>query len=494
MLFNSVDFLIFFPIVVFVYFLIPKKIKHIWLLVSSYYFYMCWNPKYAALILLSTVVTYLAGLLIEKFPKKTGKKCALIGSVVVNLGILVLFKYFDFMLEGVNQLLELFHVQTVNSPFSFLLPVGISFYTFQALGYVVDVYRGEIFAEKNILKYALFVSFFPQLVAGPIERSGNLLKQINQISEKRLWNYEGIVSGFGLMVWGLFQKMVIADRCSVFVDGVYYNLYACGTVETILAAVIFSFQIYCDFAGYSAIAIGAAKVMGFHLMENFDVPYGAVSISEFWRRWHISLSTWFRDYLYIPLGGNRCSKIKKYRNIMITFLVSGLWHGASLTYVIWGGIHGIYQIIGDLLKPFRERLVRFFRVNTDVFSYKAGQIITTFVLTTFAWIFFRAASLQEAYYYINRMVTRFNPWVLFNDGIYLFGLDQKEMGILFVSILILLFVDFLCRRNRCNVGEFLQKQNLWFRWFVLAVLIVIILIYGKYGITFESNQFIYFEF
>ena len=493
MLFNSVDFLIFFPIVVLLYFLIPKKIKYIWLLVASYYFYMCWNRRYALLILLSTIITYLAGLFIEKIPG-IGKKFVLFGSIAINLGILVFFKYFDFLLDIMNSVLELMNIQTVSNPFRLLLPVGISFYTFQALGYVLDVYRGNIPAEKNPLKYALFVSFFPQLVAGPIERSGNLLKQIQDMGNKRLWDYEGIVAGFGLMLWGLFQKMVIADRCSIFVDSVYNNLYVCGTVETVLGAIVFAIQIYCDFAGYSAIAIGAARIMGFHLMENFNAPYFATSISDFWRRWHISLSGWFRDYLYIPMGGSRCSRIKKYRNIMVTFLVSGLWHGASFTYVIWGGIHGLYQIIGDLLKPVKNKLNQLMHVNTEVFSYHFGQVLFTGICTTFAWIFFRASTLKEALYYIQRMLTRWNPWVLFQDDIYRFGLDQKEMGILFVAVLVLFIADLLCNQKKCNVGEFLQKQNLWFRWIVFALLIVSILVYGQYGIHFDSTQFIYFTF
>ena len=261
-----------------------------------------------------------------------------------------------------------------------------------------------------------------------------------------------------------------------------------------MGAIVFAIQIYCDFAGYSAIAIGTARIMGFRLMENFNAPYFATSISDFWRRWHISLSGWFRDYLYIPMGGSRCSRIKKYRNIMVTFLVSGLWHGASFTYVIWGGIHGLYQIIGDLIKPVKNKLNQLMHVNTEVFSYHFGQVLFTGICTTFAWVFFRASTLKEALYYIQRMLTRWNPWVLFQDDIYRFGLDQKEMGILFVAVLVLFIADLLCNQKKCNVGEFLQKQNLWFRWIVFALLIVSILVYGQYGIHFDSTQFIYFTF
>lgn len=494
MLFNSIDFLIFFPIVVLLYLIIPKKTRYIWLLAASYFFYMSWNPKYALLIAFSTLITFQAGILIEKFGTRREKKGVLIVGLCANLGILFFFKYFDFALMNINHILKAFHIQTVDNPFDILLPVGISFYTFQALGYMIDVYRGEIRAERNLLKYALFVSFFPQLVAGPIERSKNLLGQIHELDRKRLWNYDGVVSGLCLMVWGLFQKMVIADRISIFVDAVFENIYMCGTVETVLGAIAFAIQIYCDFSGYSLVAIGAARVMGFELMENFNAPYFAVSIGDFWRRWHISLSTWFRDYLYIPLGGSRCGKLRKYRNLMITFLVSGLWHGAAWNYLVWGGIHGIYRIVGDVTGPMKEKVRKALGVKTEVFSYKFGQVLATFSLTCFAWIFFRAESLEQLTYYMNRMFCRWNPWVLFNGSLFEFGLDRQEVNILFVSILILLLVDLLRLVKNCDLGVFLLKQNLWFRWAVVIMLIVSILVFGEYGVEFNSAQFIYFTF
>ena len=494
MLFNSVHFLIFFPIVVGAYLLLPKKLKSIWLLIASYYFYMSWNAKYAILIAISTVVTYASGILIERTEKKQERKAVVAVSFVVNLGILFFFKYFDFLLDNINAGLSLLHLQTVDHPFDIILPVGISFYTFQALGYTVDVYRGTIPAQKNFLRYALFVSFFPQLVAGPIERSGNLLTQIEELEEKKLWDYQKIVSGFCMMVWGLFQKMVIADRCAIAVDAVFGQLFMAGTVETVTAAVLFSLQIYCDFAGYSAIAIGAARVMGFSLMENFNTPYFAVSIQDFWRRWHISLSTWFRDYLYIPLGGSRCSKGKKYRNIMITFLCSGLWHGASWTFVMWGGLHGLYQIIGDLMKPVREKAVKAFRVKTDVFSYRLGQILCTYCLTMFAWIFFRAKTWENLCLFFNRMFTRFNPWVLSFEGLGYLNIDLKDVALLGAFLIILLLVDIVRAVKKCDIGEFLLQQNLWFRWVVLIVLIFCVVLFGEYGIHFDSGKFIYFDF
>lgn len=494
MLFNSFHFLAFFPIVCLIYFIIPKKLRYIWLLVSSYYFYMSWNAKYALLIAISTVITWISGLLINKCKNISGKRITVALSFISNLGILFFFKYFDFALNNLNHLLAHIGLQAINNPFDIILPVGISFYTFQALSYTVDVYRGEIEAERNPFRYALFVSFFPQLVAGPIERSKNLLTQVKNVDSLKLFNYERVVSGLIMMIWGLFQKMVIADRLSIFVDHVFANSYAYGTIELGLAAIAFALQIYCDFGGYSTIAIGAAQVMGFTLMDNFDTPYFATSIKEFWRRWHISLSSWFRDYLYIPLGGNRCSKFRRYFNLMVTFLASGLWHGASWSYVIWGGLHGFYQVVGDLLKPIRQKILKLLKTDINAFSFKFGQILITFTLTTFAWIFFRATNLSEALYFIERLFTKWNPWVLFDQSLYTLGLDIVEMNVLSISLVVLLLVDILKYKRNISVSQFLMKQNLWFRWVILFFLIIAVLVYGKYGVDFDSTQFIYFNF
>ena len=342
MLFNSMEFIIFFPCVVLIYFIIPKFAKNIWLLIASYYFYICWNAKYAILLFFSTAVTYISGILLDvvKNTDWTGrqqiryKKVIIILSFLFNLIILFYFKYINFAINILVRICAVIHIQLNIPTFDILLPVGISFYVFQALGYIMDVYRGEIYPEKNFLRYALFVSFFPQLVAGPIERSKNLLKQLEK---PKTFNYNLVRNGLLLMLWGYFLKMVISDRCAVIVNQVYGDVGSYQGFQLILANVFFAVQIYCDFMGYSMIAKGAAKVLGFHLMDNFAQPYLAGSVKEFWHRWHISLSTWLRDYLYIPLGGNKGSKIVKYRNLMITFLVSGLWHGASLSFVVWGG-------------------------------------------------------------------------------------------------------------------------------------------------------------
>ena len=373
MLFNSIDFLIFFPIVVLIYFLVPRKLRYIWLLISSYYFYMSWNPYYAILIAISIVITWLCGICVGKINSKISissqtsdkqksnakqlKLLCVASSFIINLGILAVFKYGNFVLDNIDALLKVLHITRIQYRFDLLLPVGISFCTFQALGYTMDVYRGNIKHEKNLLKYALFVSFFPQLVAGPIERSGNLLTQVQNVDKLKLWNYDRVRDGFFLMMWGLFQKLVIADRVAIIVNQVYdhYQEYGYGLVQIAVATVLFAFQIYCDFNGYSTIARGAAKVMGFDLMNNFKQPYLATSIKDFWRRWHISLTTWFTDYLYIPLGGNRKGQVRKYINILIVFAVSGLWHGASWNFVIWGFLHAIYQIVESVAFSLKKK-------------------------------------------------------------------------------------------------------------------------------------------
>lgn len=495
--FNSINFMIFFPVVLALYFVIPKALRQIWLLAASYYFYMSWNARYALLIAASTLITYVSGIAIERYRDsgRTGRRLTVLFSCLgINLGILLFFKYGNFLIASLDRGLELLHIGSVDQRFYFLLPVGISFYTFQALGYTIDVYRGDVRAETNLIRYALFVSFFPQLVAGPIERSKNLLSQMQNIAEIKLWNARRVTSGTILMIWGFFVKMVIADRAAVLVNTVFDNYRMYGSTELVLAAVFFALQIYCDFGSYSLIAIGAAKIMGFELMENFNTPYFACSIREFWSRWHISLSTWFRDYLYIPLGGNRRGRARKAANIMIVFLASGLWHGADWSYVVWGGIHGAYQVIGDYLASFREKCIRKLRVNTACFSWKFLQTTVTFILVVFAWIFFRADSIGDALQYIRRIWVRPTPWVLFNGEIFTLGLDRPEMNILLVSICMLGLVDLVRYRKKMTLDVFLMQQNLWFRGGIMIGLVVLIFVCGKYGVGFDPQQFIYFQF
>ena len=500
MLFNSFDFLCFFPLVVFVYFVIPKKARYIWLLFASYYFYMGWNAKYAILIAASTVMTYVGSLIIEKINtslvneeknKSLYKKVTLIATLLVNLGILFYFKYANFFIDNLTRVFRALKVELVIPEVDVLLPVGISFYTFQALSYIIDVYRGDLKAEKNLFKYALFVSFFPQLVAGPIERSKNLLSQIQNVHLVKMWNYERICSGLIIMLVGYFQKMVVADRAAIFVDAIYNTYWLYGSVEIVMATVLFAVQIYCDFAGYSLIAIGAAKVMGFSLMENFNTPYFAMSIKDFWSRWHISQSTWFRDYLYIPLGGNRKGKVRRYVNLMITFLVSGLWHGSSWNYVAWGGLHGFYQVVGNIKNDYlKKKNIK----QNESFSSKLGKGLVTFVLVDFAWLFFRASSLKSAFEMIVHVFTRPNAWVLFDKSLYTHGLDQNEFHVLIFAIVVLLLLDLVKRMTNKSIDVWLSEQQIWFRWTVIFVLLFTCILFGVYGEGYDASQFIYFQF
>ena len=491
MLFNSTDFLIFFPITLILYWIFPKKYRYICLFIASYTFYMFWNPKYALLMGTSTVITFLSGVLIEKLKYK---RTVVAFSFIINLAILIFFKYFDFLLQNINIVLSVFNIKLIEKPFDIILPVGISFYTFQALSYTIDVYRGEIKSEKNIIKYALFVSFFPQLVAGPIERSRNLLIQVDNLDKIKRFDYDRITEGLLLMLFGYFQKMVIADRAAILVDTVFNAYYEYNSMALILAAVFFAIQIYCDFGSYSLIAIGTAKVMGINLMENFNTPYFARGIKEFWGRWHISLSTWFRDYLYIPLGGNRCSKFRKSFNILVTFLVSGLWHGANFTFIAWGAIHGIFHIIEEQLKPIKEKYLNKFNIKTNVFSFIILEIIITFIIVDLAWIFFRAETIHDAIHYIERIFTRIDLWTLFDGTLYTLGLNRFEMNLLIIALFILMSVDLIKYIRKESIFEFLSKQNLYFRWFVILFLIFYIIVYGKYGAGFDPKQFIYFQF
>ena len=495
MLFNSYGFLVFFPIVVVIYFLLPKRISYLWLLAASYYFYMGWNAKYALLLLVSTTITYVSGMLIQwlndRHPDKIcAKKWVVAGSFISNLAILFFFKYFNFTIESMNTVLRYIDLPTINTSLDVLLPVGISFYTFQALGYTVDVYRGEIRAERNFFRYAFFVSFFPQLVAGPIERSKNLL---NQLRNPKSFSYERMCDGLMMMIWGYFLKLVIADRIAIFVDNMYGNVGVYDGRYLLLASVLFAVQIYCDFAGYSTIAIGAAEVMGFQLMDNFNSPYLSQSVAEFWRRWHISLSSWFKDYLYIPLGGNRKGKVRKYINIMIVFLVSGLWHGANWSYVVWGGLNGIYQVVGAIFTPVRNRIKEKLHLKKSPLPLVIIYMIVTFILVDFTWIFFRADNVQHAFAVIDSIFNMNNQVLLENGTLYDLGLSRPNFIVLGVSLVILLAAD-ICKYRGIKVRSVILNLNIVIRWAVIIAGILGILVFGIWGSGYSATNFIYFQF
>lgn len=494
MLFNSLVFLLFFPIVVFIYFLIPNRVKHLWLLAASYYFYMSWNAKYGLLILFCTVCTYLCSLLIEKHRnEENGKRKTCLFTAVcitVILSLLAYYKYTGFALDTLGRVLGRVGIVWQIPAVDIVLPVGISFFTFQASSYVIDVYRGEIYAEKNFFRYALFVSFFPQLVAGPIERSKNLLKQL-AVPQK--FSFENAREGILLMIWGYFLKMVIADRAAIFVDVIYADAYQFQGWYMIVATVLFAVQIYCDFAGYSIIAMGAAKVLGIHLMENFQAPYLSESVSEFWRRWHISLTSWFKDYLYIPLGGSRKGLWRKHINRIVVFLVSGLWHGAQWSFVAWGGLNGLYQVMGDLLKPCRDKAVQALRLNRDSIGHKLLRIIITNILVCISWVFFRCDSISESFMIIFGMLKASNPWILLDGSLYELGLDRGNFTLLLLSIGILLFADF-CKKRGIAVRNVIIRQDYWVRWLIISLSVAAILLFGIWGTSYNATNFIYFQF
>ena len=488
MLFNSIEYLIFFLIVSILYYILPYRFRWIMLLSASYYFYACWSPKYALLMLLSTLITYLSGLLMEKETEVKRKKLWLFMSFFLNLSILFFFKYFNFTVNTIERLSAYLKFSISIPNFEILLPVGISFYTFQALSYTMDVYRKDIKAQRNFGKYALFVSFFPGLVAGPIEKSTNLLYQFDENID---FDYNRTKDGLLMMLWGLIKKIVIADRLAILVNTVYQEPQIYYGMPLLVASIFFSFQIYCDFSGYSDMAIGCAKIFGYDLMENFKRPYFSQSIAEFWRRWHISLNTWFKDYLYVPLGGSKVGKLRRYLNIMIIFTISGLWHGAAWNYVVWGFGHGMLQILGYELKSVRDFFVKILKVDRQTFSHKLFKILITFFLANIMWVFFRANSLKDSIYILRKMF-RTNFWTFFDGTMYRLGLDEYDFKLSIKLMCFLLIADFIS--EKINFKEFLQKQGLLFRWLIYFIGIFSVVIFGIYGNNEIVSNFIYFQF
>lgn len=499
MLFNTVQYLIFLPIVVLIYYILPQKVRYVWLLGASCYFYMQWNKMYILLLLFCTAVTYTGGLLIEHYKnahkghnekRRDNKKLCLIVCIVLNLGILFFYKYFSWGVSMLNRMLSSVHAGEITWGMSILLPVGISFYVLQSLGYLIDVYRGDIYAEKNFIRYALFVSFFPQLVAGPIERSKNLLVQLHEAHD---FQYENVRKGAILILYGLFLKVVIADRAAIVVNTVYEDSAGYPGFFILIATVLFSIQIYCDFYGYSTIARGSALLMGIRLMDNFDAPYYARSVREFWRRWHISLSGWFRDYLYIPLGGSRKGTVRKECNRMVVFAVSGLWHGASLSFLFWGLLNGMGQVVEDLAENIKKRFGNHYMQKVVCFSRKLCQTLCTFGFVTFAWMFFRASGLKDAFLILRDMCSCMNWTVLFDGSLYGLGVARGPMNMLLIAIVVLFSVDYLKYKGH-DVAELFLKQDWWFRTVIIMALIFITLLYGCYGTLYDTTQFIYFQF
>ena len=491
MLFNSFHFLLFFPATLVIYFLVPCKWRYLVLLLASYYFYMSWNVKYVLLLILSTLITYVGARFID-CRKKQGKKAGIILAVTIllNLAILFYFKYFNFLSQTLNRALQLFHVQGKLPIFDILLPVGISFYTFQALGYAIDVYRGDLISEKNILCYALFVSFFPQLVAGPIERACNLLPQIQNLEKITVWNSQRIQRGCFIMLYGFMMKMLIADRSAPIVNAVFNDYMSCSAGMCVFAIFLFTIQIYCDFAGYSYIALGAAKMMGIELMENFNSPFLAKDFREFWKRWHISLSSWFMDYLYIPLGGNRKGKLRKYANLMVVFLVSGLWHGAAWHFVAWGALHAVYRIVGDITSAARNRLLKACGIEDNNPLLCAGKTLITFSLTCFAFLFFRTGRIMQGIDMTKKVMTQ--SWNI-RDVVRNLPIRWEEVLLLMILIFILFLIEFM-KEKGAHFIIWLERRHWFFRTFFLLCGFFVILLFGVYGPKYDASTFIYFQF
>lgn len=489
MLFNSLEFALFFPIVFILYWIVASKknLRNILLLIASYVFYGWWDWRFLFLIIISSLVDFLVGLYIPKTTKGRDRKILLAISLLVNLGFLVYFKYANFFIESFVDAFRLFGKELNVSTLNIILPVGISFYTFQTLSYTLDIYRKRLRPTKDALAFFTFVAFYPQLVAGPIERASHLLPQFYKTYT---FKYEEVKSGLLLAAFGLFKKMVIADRLAILVNQVYNNPTDYSGFELVVATVFFSFQIYCDFSGYSDIAIGLSRAMGFDLMKNFNSPYFSLSITEFWRRWHISLSTWFRDYVYISLGGNRVGKGRMYFNLFATFLISGLWHGAAFTFVIWGFIHGVLIVAEKAFTKTREQLFNHFRKPLPSLLLKGGALLLTYALVCFAWIFFRANSLTDAIYVAKGIWTN-NIGEVLQHSIFELGLSKPEFlaGLFFIGALVLLEAT----NQRRSVSAWLNKQWIGVRWTAYIGLILVIIIFGMYGDN-TPKEFIYFQF
>jgi alginate O-acetyltransferase complex protein AlgI len=487
MLFNSFSFLVFFPTVTLFYFLIPHRYRWFFLLTASCVFYMAFIPIYILVLALTIAIDYTAGLLIEKTEGRR-KKVFLVISILSTCGVLFVFKYFNFFNSNLARIAQFFHWNYPIEILNLILPIGLSFHTFQSLSYVIEVYRGNFKAEHHFGIYSLYVMFYPQLVAGPIERPGNL---IHQFYEKHTYDDQRVVDGLKLMVWGFFKKVVIADKVAIIVERVYLDPTQHTGIPLIAGALFFGIQVYCDFSGYSDIAIGAAQVMGFRLRDNFNRPFHSTSMIEFWRRWHMSLMSWFRDYVYIPLGGNRVGKWRWYYNIFFTFTLSGLWHGAGWGYVLWGSLNGCYLIFSDWTKNLRKRGVQGVRLDRFPKFHHGLQIAFTFLLFCFTLIIFRSKSLSDAFYVITHLGTGLGS----SEGIkmsirslYDLGLDRYQLIFLAISMVVMELVEGI--EPLRNMRQMFFNKPVLFRWAMYYLIILFLIFFGEYN----DHAFIYFQF
>jgi len=508
MLFNSFQFLVFFPIVTILYFLLPHRFRWGLLLAASCYFYMAFIPQYILILFVTITVDYFAGIGLES-TEGNKKKWVLLASILANVGMLGLFKYFNFASENIAVLANFIGWNYPIESLEIILPIGLSFHTFQSLSYTIEVYRGNQKAERHFGYLALYVLFYPQLVAGPIERPQNILHQLH---EEHHFEYQRVTDGLKWMAWGMFKKVVIADRMALFVNPVYDSPAEFQGPTLAFATIAFAIQIYCDFSGYSDIAFGSAQVMGIRLMKNFQHPYFAKSISEFWRRWHISLSTWFRDYVYIPLGGNRAGTRRMAINLLITFLVSGLWHGANWTFVIWGGLHGLYVVLNGFIEPFWTRLRNVASAKRLSIVLDTISLLTTFGLICFAWIFFRALNLEDALYIVRNLSVGWQDFatkaytiirladndgtIVFTDVIFSIAslfTHQVRGTILLTVIPLTAFVAIEIIQHRKNLAMQISRLHPCIRLGLYFLLVISTLTLGT-AYTGIKQEFIYFQF
>jgi len=486
MLFNSFSFLIFFPTVTILYFLIPQAYRWFFLLVASCIFYMAFIPIYILVLALTIVIDYTAALLIEQSEGKR-RKGYLILSIVSTCTVLFVFKYFNFFNSNLTQVARFFHWNYPIENLSLILPIGLSFHTFQSLSYVIEVYRKNFKAEHHFGIFALYVMFYPQLVAGPIERPGNL---IHQFYEEHSFDYQRVVDGLKLMVWGFFKKMVIADKLAIVVDKVYSDPAQYTGLPLIAAAISFAVQVYCDFSGYSDIAIGSAQVMGFRLRDNFDRPLFSASVPEFWRRWHISLMGWFRDYVYIPLGGNRVSRGRRYFNIFFTFTLSGLWHGANWGMVLWGSFNGLYVILSQVTEGLRKRGLGWTGLDHHPVLHRGLGIAFTFFLFWFTLIIFRTRNLSDALYVMTHLGTGLGNaagyWASVES---LYSVIPKfELITVLIAMGWMFFIEAFERQE--GMRHPFSRRPIWARWAIYYVCILFLIFFGEYN----DQAFIYFQF
>lgn len=485
MLFNSVSFFLFFPLTTVIYFVLPHRLRPAHLLLCSCFFYAAWIPAYLLILLGIIIFDYVAGLLIAPASGRL-RRFLLIASLLANVSLLAVFKYFDFASENFSRLASFIHWNYPVRHLGMLLPIGLSFHTFQSMAYTIEVYKGRQAPERNLGIYALYVMFYPQLVAGPIERPQHLLHQFRR---KHRFEADRVFEGLQQMLWGLFKKIVVADRLATIVDAIYLHPEKTGGFWLILATWMFAVQIYCDFSGYSDMAIGAARVLGFNLIRNFDRPYAAESVAEFWRRWHISLSTWFRDYLYIPLGGSRVSLPRWCFNILVVFLVSGLWHGANWTFAVWGALHGVFLILSRLTAGVRQRLAEAIPASPLNALAPAWRTIITFNIVAFAWIFFRSPTIADALTVCRQIVSPhfFSPPQLDKAQGGFAAYTAAEFNIGIVIAIVLFVVEWL--RDR-QIALEMNRHPTWSHWLGYYAMIVSVIWLGVFG----GRTFIYFQF